>query len=118
MASDQSAKRQYGSAVQSNVKKAVRRYKRGTRKSGHGGVVKSRKQAIAIGLSEALAHGAKVPAAAMRNSPECVCAQMPCIQNDIFTALCLAAFSAYSVARPKVRAPPIRLQRSVGDASR
>jgi hypothetical protein len=30
-------------------------------KAGHGGTVKSRKQAIAIGLSEARAKGAKVP---------------------------------------------------------
>jgi len=42
----------------------MRRRKRGTLKrgkSGHGGKVKSRKQAIAIGLSEAREKGAKVP---------------------------------------------------------
>jgi hypothetical protein len=42
----------------------MRRRKRGTLKrgkSGHGGKVKSRKQAIAIGLSEARKKGAKVP---------------------------------------------------------
>jgi hypothetical protein len=42
----------------------VRRAKRGTLRSGRGGkggVVKDRKQAIAIGLSEARAKGAKVP---------------------------------------------------------
>ena len=39
----------------------MRRRKRGTLKSGSGGKVTSRKQAIAIGLSEARAKGAKVP---------------------------------------------------------
>jgi hypothetical protein len=42
----------------------MRRRKKGTLRSGkqgHGGVVKSREQAIAIGLSEARAKGAKVP---------------------------------------------------------
>lgn len=39
----------------------MRRRKRGTLKSGSGGTVKSRKQAIAIGLSEAREKGAKVP---------------------------------------------------------
>jgi hypothetical protein len=39
----------------------MRRRKKGTLKSGSGGKVKSRKQAIAIGLSEAREKGAKVP---------------------------------------------------------
>jgi hypothetical protein len=39
----------------------MRRKKRGTLRSGKGGKVKSRKQAIAIGLSEARKKGAKVP---------------------------------------------------------
>jgi hypothetical protein len=39
----------------------MRRRKRGTLESGSGGKVKSRKQAIAIGLSEAREKGAKVP---------------------------------------------------------
>ena len=39
----------------------MRRRKRGTLKSGSGRTVKSRKQAIAIGLSEAREKGAKVP---------------------------------------------------------
>jgi hypothetical protein len=39
----------------------MRRYKRGTAKSGRGGKVKSRKQAIAIGLSKARKKGARVP---------------------------------------------------------
>jgi hypothetical protein len=41
----------------------MRRRKRGTLKSGSGGRVRSRKQAIAIGLSEAREKGAKVPRA-------------------------------------------------------
>lgn len=44
------------------VRSAVRRYKKGTLKSGRSGTkVKSRKQAIAIGLSEAREKGMKVP---------------------------------------------------------
>jgi hypothetical protein len=52
----------YGKASQKRVRSAVRRYKKGTLKSGRSGrKVKSRKQAIAIGLSEARKKGAKVP---------------------------------------------------------
>lgn len=54
----------YGKAAGESVKRAVHREKRGTLKSGKGGkggTVKSRKQAIAIGLSEARKKGAKVP---------------------------------------------------------
>jgi hypothetical protein len=54
----------YGKAAQKSVKSAMRRRKLGTLKSGRrgkGGKVKSRKQAIAIGLSEARKKGAKVP---------------------------------------------------------
>lgn len=54
----------YGKAAGKSVKSAVHRMKSGTLKSGksgHGGRVKSRKQAIAIGLSEARKKGAKVP---------------------------------------------------------
>ena len=54
----------YGKASQKSVRSAMRRRKRGTLKSGRGGkggTVKSRKQAIAIGLSEARKKGAKVP---------------------------------------------------------
>lgn len=53
--------RKYGKAAGKTVASAVRRKKRGTLKSGKGGKVKSRKQAIAIGLSEARKKGAKVP---------------------------------------------------------
>jgi hypothetical protein len=56
----------YGKLAQTKVKKAVREMKQGKLKSGKSGVkVKSRKQAIAIGLSEAREAGGKVPA---RNS--------------------------------------------------
>lgn len=52
----------YGKKSQASVKKAVRKYKKGTLESGKSGKkVKSRKQAIAIGLSEARAKGIKVP---------------------------------------------------------
>jgi Family of unknown function (DUF6496) len=56
--------REYGKAAGKRVASAMRRKKRGTLKSGKGGKggkVKSRKQAIAIGLSEARRKGAKVP---------------------------------------------------------
>ncbi len=52
----------YGKSASKNVKSAMHRRKMGTLKSGSGGRVKSRKQAIAIGLSEAREKGAKVPA--------------------------------------------------------
>jgi hypothetical protein len=52
----------YGKSASKRVGSAMRRRKKGTLKSGSGGKVKSRKQAIAIGLSEARKKGAKVPA--------------------------------------------------------
>lgn len=51
----------YGKAAQKSVKRAMQKRKRGTLKSGRGKKVTSRKQAIAIGLSEAREKGAKVP---------------------------------------------------------
>jgi hypothetical protein len=51
----------YGKSASMNVRSAMRRRKRGTLKSGSGQTVRSRKQAIAIGLSEARSKGAKVP---------------------------------------------------------
>ena len=51
----------YGKAAGKRVKSALHRKKKGTLKSGSGRKVKSRKQAIAIGLSEARQKGAKVP---------------------------------------------------------
>lgn len=63
--SHRSSRRRYGKGAGKAVRSAVRRQKRGTLKSGKsgkGGTAKSRKQAIAIGLSEARKKGAKVPA--------------------------------------------------------
>jgi hypothetical protein len=52
----------YGKKARSKVKRAMHERKRGKLKSGRSGKrVKSRKQAIAIGLSEARRAGAKVP---------------------------------------------------------
>ena len=52
----------YGHKTQKKMKKVMREYKRGKLKSGRSGKkVKNRKQAIAIGLSEARKSGAKVP---------------------------------------------------------
>jgi hypothetical protein len=54
----------YSKKSQDKVEKAMHEYKHGELKSGKhgaGGKVKSRKQAIAIGLSEARKEGAKVP---------------------------------------------------------
>jgi hypothetical protein len=53
--------RKYGKAAGKRVESAMRRKKKGTLKSGSGRKVTSRKQAIAIGLSEAREKGAKVP---------------------------------------------------------
>jgi Family of unknown function (DUF6496) len=57
-------KRKYSPTAGSDVGSEMRRYKRGTAKSGKrgkGGKVKSRKQAIAIGLSKARKKGKRVP---------------------------------------------------------
>ena len=54
----------YSKSAGKDVERAMKKRKKGTLKSGRGGKggkVKSRKQAIAIGLSEARAKGAKVP---------------------------------------------------------
>ncbi len=52
----------YGKKAQKKVKKAMHEMKRGKLRSGTSGKkVKSRKQAIAIGLSEARRSGGKVP---------------------------------------------------------
>jgi Family of unknown function (DUF6496) len=56
---------EYGKAADKSVESALHRERRGTLwsgKGGKGGKVTSRKQAIAIGLSEARKTGAKVPA--------------------------------------------------------
>lgn len=57
-------KRKYSRGAGQDVKNEMHRYKRGTAKSGKGGKagkVKSRKQAIAIGLSKARKKGKRVP---------------------------------------------------------
>jgi hypothetical protein len=62
--SSRSSDRKYGQAASQSVESALHREKRGTLRSGKGGKggkVTSRKQAIAIGLSEARKKGAKVP---------------------------------------------------------
>ena len=59
-----SKKRKYSKGASKEVKNEMHRYKRGTAKSGpggKGGKVKSRKQAIAIGLSKARKKGKKAP---------------------------------------------------------
>jgi hypothetical protein len=52
----------YGKKAQEMVERAMKKRKAGTLKSGGGRTVKSREQAIAIGLSEAREKGGKVPA--------------------------------------------------------
>ena len=57
-------KRRYAPGASKDVQSEMRRYKRGTAKSGRGGKggkIRSRKQAIAIGLSKARKKGKKVP---------------------------------------------------------
>ena len=55
--------RKYGTKAQSEVKKAMHEFKEGKLKSGKSNTkVKSRKEAVAIGLSKARKKGAKVPA--------------------------------------------------------
>jgi hypothetical protein len=64
MAGKKKSSSKYGKAASKTVASAMRRRKKGTLRSGKagkGGKVTSRKQAIAIGLSEAREKGAKVP---------------------------------------------------------
>jgi hypothetical protein len=58
----------YGRSASKSVGSAMHRRKKGTLKSGSGRKVKSRKQAIAIGLNEAREKGAKVPRKSSRKS--------------------------------------------------
>ena len=54
--------RRYGKKASTKVEKAIHEMKRGTLRSGRSGkTVKSRKQAIAIGLSQVSSDGGKVP---------------------------------------------------------
>ena len=71
MPTKKSSARKYGKASSKTVATAMRREKKGTLrsgKSGQGGKVTSRKQAIAIGLSEARKKGAKVPPKSTKKS--------------------------------------------------
>jgi len=64
MAARKGSRRRYSRGASRSVASAMRRRKHGTLRSGRrgrGGRVKSRKQAIAIGLSEARKKGARVP---------------------------------------------------------
>jgi hypothetical protein len=64
MAKKRKRKRKHSKGSQNEVRNEMRRYKKGTAKSGRGGKggkVKSRKQAIAIALSKARKKGKKVP---------------------------------------------------------
>jgi len=66
-----SSGRKYGKAASASVRRALEKRKKGTLRSGkggRGGKVISSKQAIAIGLSEARARGAKVPRAPGRKT--------------------------------------------------
>lgn len=61
--------RKYSKKASANVERAMKKRKAGTLRSGRSGhKVTSRKQAIAIGLSEARAEGRKVPEKAARKS--------------------------------------------------
>lgn len=64
MATRKKSTRKYGKAAGKSVERVMKKRNKGTLKSGKGGkggTVTSRKQAIAIGLSEARKAGAKVP---------------------------------------------------------
>lgn len=64
MTAKKPGRRRYSTGASQSVESAMRRRKRGTLRSGRGGKggrVTSRKQAIAIGLSEARKNGARVP---------------------------------------------------------
>lgn len=54
--------KKYSDKAQQKIGKTMKEYKEGELKTGSGKKVKSRKQAVAIGLSEARKSGAKVPA--------------------------------------------------------
>jgi hypothetical protein len=59
--SSKSSHKRYGTKAQKKISRVMHEYKEGDLKSGSGRKVKSRKQAIAIGISEARHEGDKVP---------------------------------------------------------
>jgi len=59
--------RKYSKKASKKVKRTMEEFKQGKLKSGRGGKVKSRKQAIAIGLSQARKEGDKVPKKAKKS---------------------------------------------------
>ncbi|MGQ0766037.1 MAG: DUF6496 domain-containing protein [Gemmatimonadota bacterium] len=61
MTAKRKSARKYGASATKRVESAMRRRKKGTLRSSSGARVTSRKQAIAIGLSEARSKGGKVP---------------------------------------------------------
>lgn len=61
MAAKKSSNRKYSKSASKDVERAMRRRKKGTLRSGSGKKVTSKKQAIAIGLSEARSKGKKAP---------------------------------------------------------
>jgi hypothetical protein len=61
MAQKKKSRRRYGKTASEKVEKTMHERKHGTLRSGSGRKVKSRKQAVAIGLSEARKAGGKVP---------------------------------------------------------
>jgi hypothetical protein len=65
---DKAMARKYSKAASKKVEKVMQERKAGTLKSGSGRKVKSRKQAIAIGLSEARKEGKKVPKMAQKKN--------------------------------------------------
>ena len=69
MTTRKTRRRKYGPKAGKKVERAMHEYKRGDLRSGRSGAkVKSRKQAIAIGLSEARRSGGKVPPKRKRTS--------------------------------------------------
>ena len=69
--------RKYSKKTSKYVKRAMHKRKKGTLKSGSGRKVKSKKQAIAIGLSEARKKGAKAPKRPSAQAPKRPSAQAP-----------------------------------------
>jgi hypothetical protein len=65
---DKAMARKYSKGAQKKVEEVMHERKAGTLKSGSGKTVKSRKQAIAIGLSEARKAGKKVPKKAKKKT--------------------------------------------------